>query len=139
MKWPSEMLKFLSYLMGFCIPNSGKFWSFPLGHFIKHNFIISVELKQSIYIYESFIIVILMFFTALKSHGKSATFRQHYYPEGGWGWVICFCCFLVNIFTTGLQLSFSILYLKILQHCESEVGPEDKISIGKYLHTLFKY
>ena len=31
--------------MGFCIPNSGKFWSFPLGHFIKHNFIISVELK----------------------------------------------------------------------------------------------
>ena len=76
-----------------------------------------------------------MFFTALKSHGKSATFRQHYYPEGGWGWVICFCCFLVNIFTTGLQLSFSILYLKILQHCESEVGPEDKISIGKYLQV----
>ena len=74
-----------------------------------------------------------MFFSALKSHGRSATFRQHYYPEGGWGWVICFCCFLVNIFTTGLQLSFSILYLKILQHCESEVGPEDKISIGKYL------
>ena len=74
-------------------------------------------------------------FSALKSHGKSATFRQHYYPEGGWGWVITFCCFLVNIFTTGLQLSFSILYLKILQHCESEVGPEDKISIGKYLHT----
>ena len=93
------------------------------------------SLVKAINIYESFIIFILIFFTALKSHGKSATFRQHYYPEGGWGWVICFCCFLVNIFTTGLQLSFSILYLKILQHCESEVGPEDKISIGKYLHT----
>merc|ERR1719411_1173291 len=54
---------------------------------------------------------------ALKSHGKSATFRQHYYPEGGWGWVICFCCFLVNIFTTGLQLSFSVLSLEILRVC----------------------
>ena len=69
-------------------------------------------------------------FTALRSHGKSATFRQHYYPEGGWGWVITFCCFLVNIFTTGLQLSFSVLYLEILGHCASELQ-NAKISVGK--------
>jgi len=69
---------------------------------------------------------------ALKSHGKSATFRQHYYPEGGWGWVITFCSFLVNIFTTGLQLSFSILYLEIVRHCdESEIGQDKKINLGK--------
>ncbi len=69
-------------------------------------------------------------FLALKSHGKSATFRQHYYPEGGWGWVITFCCFLVNIFTTGLQLSFSTLYLEIIQHCGGEENIS-KIDVGK--------
>ena len=72
-------------------------------------------------------------FSALRSHGKSATFRQHYYPEGGWGWVITFCSFLVNIFTTGLQLSFSVLYLEILDHCASELPEKEKqsSSVGK--------
>merc|ERR1712223_1176910 len=65
---------------------------------------------------------------ALRIHGKSATFRQHYYPEGGWGWVITFCCFLVNIFTTGLQLSFSVLYLEIIRVCGT-ICREDKISV----------
>ena len=49
------------------------------------------------------------FLAALRSHGKSATFRQHYYPEGNWGWVIMVCSFLANVFTTGLQLSFGVL------------------------------
>jgi hypothetical protein len=65
---------------------------------------------------------------ALRSHGKSATFRQHYYPEGGWGWVITFCTFLVNIFTTGLQLSFSILYLEIIRYCNDDKNL-NKISV----------
>ena len=69
-------------------------------------------------------------FSALRIHGKSATFRQHYYPEGGWGWVITFCCFLVNIFTTGLQLSFSVLSLEIIRLCGT-VCREDKISVGE--------
>ena len=55
--------------------------------------------------------------SALRSHGKSATFRQHYYPEGAWGWVITICCFIVNIFTTGLQLSFAILQMELVRHC----------------------
>ena len=75
----------------------------------------------------------IYFFSALRSHGKSATFRQHYYPEGGWGWVITFCSFLVNIFTTGLQLSFSVLYLEILEHCASELpkNEQQSSSVGK--------
>ena len=28
---------------------------------------------------------------------KSATFRQHYYPEGGWGWVVTFCATIVQV------------------------------------------
>ena len=71
-----------------------------------------------------------LLFSALRIHGKSATFRQHYYPEGGWGWVITFCCFLVNIFTTGLQLSFSVLSLEIIRLCGT-VCREDKISVGE--------
>ena len=74
----------------------------------------------------------LFLFSALRIHGKSATFRQHYYPEGGWGWVITFCCFLVNIFTTGLQLSFSVLYLEIIRLCGT-ICHEDKISVGKLI------
>ena len=73
---------------------------------------------------------IFVVFLALRIHGKSATFRQHYYPEGGWGWVITFCCFLVNIFTTGLQLSFSVLYLEIIRVCGT-ICREDKISVGE--------
>ncbi|XP_023345981.1 monocarboxylate transporter 10 [Eurytemora carolleeae] len=53
---------------------------------------------------------------ALKGYnGKVATFRQHYYPEGGWGWVITICGFLVQMYTTGLQFSFGVLYLRILK------------------------
>ncbi|KAK6628062.1 hypothetical protein RUM44_010544 [Polyplax serrata] len=42
--------------------------------------------------------------------------RQHYYPEGGWGWIICGAGFIVHLFTTGLQLSFGLLYLHTLHH-----------------------
>ena len=55
-------------------------------------------------------------FSALKGlNPKSATFRQHYYPEGGWGWVICACAVVVQLLTTGLQFSFGILYLHVLR------------------------
>ena len=74
-------------------------------------------------------------FAALKSHGKSATFRQHYYPEGGWGWVITFCCYMVNIFTTGLQMSFGLILPEIVKHCQnSESKPNtSKVNVGKTL------
>ena len=65
---------------------------------------------------------------ALKSYGKSATFRQHYYPEGGWGWVVAFCCFVVNVFTYGLQLSFGALQLGLVEHVrEFEAGPDHRV------------
>jgi hypothetical protein len=31
------------------------------------------------------------------------TFRQHYYPEGGWGWVITLTALMVQVLTTGMQ------------------------------------
>ena len=51
---------------------------------------------------------------------KSATFRQHYYPEGGWGWIIAACAVLVQILTSGLQMSFGILYIHILRSFDKD-------------------
>jgi len=51
---------------------------------------------------------------------KGATFRQHYYPEGGWGWVVAACCFIVNAFTHGIHLSFGVLQLEIVRHLQEQ-------------------
>lgn len=34
---------------------------------------------------------------------------RHYYPEGGWGWVVVFCCTSVHLLVGGLQLSWAVL------------------------------
>ena len=39
----------------------------------------------------------------------TATMAQHYYLEGGWGWVVVLCHVLVNVTVHGLQLSVGIL------------------------------
>ena len=44
---------------------------------------------------------------------KQATIRQHYYPEGGWGYIVLITASLVNILAHGLQLSFIIISLAI--------------------------
>ena len=40
---------------------------------------------------------------------------QHYYPEGGWGYVILICAFLVQLLVNGLQQSVAILLFPIAQ------------------------
>ena len=80
-------------------------------------------IKDASAIFHEFAFILSFLSTALKSHGKSATFRQHYYPEGAWGWVITFCCFLVNIFTYGLQFSYALLELEVVEHCHAHLTP----------------
>ena len=58
---------------------------------------------------------------------RIASIFQHYYPEGGWGYVILLCGFLVQIFTHGLQLSFGI-FLPIIFHRFRISNP---VEIGK--------
>ncbi|XP_017775060.1 PREDICTED: monocarboxylate transporter 2-like [Nicrophorus vespilloides] len=41
----------------------------------------------------------------------TATIKQHYYPEGGWGWLVCGAAFLAHLLTSGLQLAFGLLYI----------------------------
>jgi len=37
--------------------------------------------------------------------------RAHFYPEGGWGWLVCAAGFLALLLTTGMQLAFGLLHL----------------------------
>ena len=39
---------------------------------------------------------------------RIASIFQHYYPEGGWGYVILMCGLLVQVFAHGLQLSYGM-------------------------------
>ncbi|KAK7605244.1 hypothetical protein V9T40_007102 [Parthenolecanium corni] len=38
----------------------------------------------------------------------SKLLQRHYYPEGGWGWVIIFCGTCIHVLNHGFQLSFSV-------------------------------
>ncbi|XP_024887447.1 monocarboxylate transporter 4-like [Temnothorax curvispinosus] len=42
--------------------------------------------------------------------------RTHFYPEGGWGWLVCAAGFLAMLLTTGMQLAFGLLHLYAARH-----------------------
>ena len=39
------------------------------------------------------------------------TLKQHYYPEGGWGWVIVLAAVLANIIAYGMQMTLAALFI----------------------------
>ncbi|XP_034950849.1 monocarboxylate transporter 4-like [Chelonus insularis] len=45
-----------------------------------------------------------------------AGMRSHFYPEGGWGWLVCAAGFLALLLTTGMQLAFGLLHLQAVKH-----------------------
>ncbi|KYN12508.1 Monocarboxylate transporter 14 [Trachymyrmex cornetzi] len=45
-----------------------------------------------------------------------AGMRAHFYPEGGWGWLVCAAGFLALLLTTGMQLAFGLLHLYAVRH-----------------------
>ncbi|CAN7989558.1 unnamed protein product, partial [Ixodes hexagonus] len=57
----------------------------------------------------------------------AATIRQHYYPEGGWGWVVLVCVFLVNSLTWGLQLNYGVLHGPVVR----QFGDEHVMEAGE--------
>ena len=46
---------------------------------------------------------------------KTSTIRQHYYPEGGWGWVVVICVMFTYIIQYGLQLSYGIFLFHLIR------------------------
>ncbi|XP_044739850.1 monocarboxylate transporter 10-like [Chrysoperla carnea] len=49
------------------------------------------------------------------AHCTANTIRQHYYPEGGWGWIIVFVAMIVQILTHGLHLAWGVLLIETLK------------------------
>lgn len=41
------------------------------------------------------------------------TLRQHYYPEGGWGWLLVGICFIVQTVTHGLHLASGLFIVRL--------------------------
>ena len=44
---------------------------------------------------------------------RIASIFQHYYPEGGWGYIVLFCGFIVELMSYGLQQAFGIMIVFI--------------------------
>ena len=62
---------------------------------------------------------------------KQATIRQHYYPEGGWGYVVVLVGFLVQAVAHGLQLAFGVLLIAVLRRFPGEDGGGDDDGVGE--------
>ncbi|KAJ3627505.1 hypothetical protein MTP99_014879 [Tenebrio molitor] len=54
------------------------------------------------------------------------TLKQHYYPEGGWGWVVLVAAVLVHVLSHGLITSAGLFYVEILR----KFGPAVAQSTG---------
>ncbi|ETN61667.1 monocarboxylate transporter [Anopheles darlingi] len=37
-------------------------------------------------------------------------------PDGGWGWVVCFASFMVNLIADGVAFSFGVMYIELLSY-----------------------
>ncbi|XP_055596121.1 uncharacterized protein LOC129746484 isoform X2 [Uranotaenia lowii] len=62
---------------------------------------------------------------ALRRAGVDTTaIRQHFYPDGGWGWIVCGVAFLAHVLTTGFQLSYGLLLLYAIRHLGHQVNTE---------------
>lgn len=48
------------------------------------------------------------------------TLRQHYYPEGGWGWVLVVVGFLVQTISHGLHMSLGVFAIEIAREFKQE-------------------
>ncbi|KAL9699588.1 hypothetical protein quinque_003029 [Culex quinquefasciatus] len=43
------------------------------------------------------------------SNTSTSTIKQHYYPEGGWGWIVIVVGIMIHVLTHGLQTSAGVL------------------------------
>uniref|UniRef100_T1K3E6 Major facilitator superfamily (MFS) profile domain-containing protein n=1 Tax=Tetranychus urticae TaxID=32264 RepID=T1K3E6_TETUR len=60
------------------------------------------------------------------------TIGQHYYPEGGWGWIISVCSSLCYFITSALFPSHSFLILDIMRTFKPDEGILAAVLIGAF-------
>lgn len=59
------------------------------------------------------------------------TLKQHYYPEGGWGWIVLWTAVLVHVLANGFIASAGFFQLEIAR----KFGPEFKKQSGNCLFS----
>jgi hypothetical protein len=50
------------------------------------------------------------------------TLKQHYYPEGGWGWVVVVVGVLVQLLSHGLHVAYGVLLGEVVRRFDSGGG-----------------
>lgn len=43
-------------------------------------------------------------------------------PDGGWGWVVVFCSFMIHVIADGVTYTFGIFYMEFLRHFGESKG-----------------
>ena len=59
---------------------------------------------------------------------------QHYYPEGGWGYVVLLCAFLSQVLAQGLQLGMLVLMPYAARRFHASPA-----EVGKNFHRKYRY
>ena len=68
---------------------------------------------------------------ALQRKLRIASIFQHYYPEGGWGFVVLACGALAQILAHGTQLSFGVVGAAAAQRFRQQEPAEKDAEIGR--------
>lgn len=68
------------------------------------------------------------------------TLKQHYYPEGGWGWVVVACAFLVQCLSHGIHGASGIILQQVVHRFKEvpdyEAGMLKKLSGSQTFKVL---
>lgn len=57
-------------------------------------------------------------------------------PDGGWGWIVTFCAFLINIVLIGTHNCFGLLYLDLVNEFKEPLSKTGRRTTGS---TKWKY
>ena len=61
---------------------------------------------------------------------------QHYYPEGGWGYVVLICAFFSQFISSGLQLGFLVLMPYAAKRYHASTTQSGKKNLSTYYNAL---
>jgi len=59
------------------------------------------------------------------------TLKQHYYPEGGWGWVVAAVAVAAHLLTHGLHLASGVFVQELVR----KFGPDTVVPAGTVMYT----
>lgn len=67
------------------------------------------------------------------------TLRQHYYPEGGWGFIIIFIGLIMQCIAHGIHMSAGVVLVEIMRtfHVSSTKSGDNYIPFSTDLITIF--